>query len=474
MKFFLNNKSTQSINRVLIISILIVFLLHSISGIVYAEKTPTTKDMMDKGIYYYDPGDNKCIQDQYDSSEASQNSDKIYKSGIDPNGPFILEMFAIHILKASAAKRGEPEENFVTKQHVVALVAFAIGEGGDINNQSVFNPLNLSYKSKDIKSIPWLNNGNGGEQAYGSFDEGVEAYARQINMGYQSRLGKVLSQKESTAADFMYALTHYEKYKGNAAWAGASLPIEQGGIGVDKYYQGRLDFVKTVKNNYEKTAGLVIGTPELEQQKGMYKPSLLQYKDLGNDSVDDYTSSNNTNACDDSNSSQGTAGAMGWELSGPNKMVVYRQADPKWSGKPYICGTIGRCGCWVVTTAIIISTLKNKKINPAQLLDKYGAVYYPTVPAEKEGLNSDNIGTNFDKAEKTLKEGGLIAAYFHAGPFTTIEHMMVIRKVTTDGKFLVYDLRGPDDPNNTKSYTREYLMTKANLQYMFAISKKDN
>lgn len=426
--------------------------------------------MIDKGILYFDPDDYSCEQEQYDASGAlTDNSGKdIYKSGIDPNGPFILEMFAIHILKALAQKTDKPEEDFVTKQHVIALVAFALGEGGDINNQSVFNPMNLGLSADDLPTKKW-GAGTDGTQSYASFDVGIEAYARQFLTDNQDRLGIVLSKKDSTAADFMYALTHYEKYKGNAFWAAASLGNP------DAYYQGRLDLVKSVKNNYEKTAGLIIGTNEYEQPKGMYKPSLLQYKDIGSGSVDDYTSTTSTNACEDSGSSTTTAGEGGWDLKGHNSIVVYEQSDPKWAGKPYSnCGTIGKCGCWVVTTAIIISTLKNKKINPGQLLNKYGTTHYPDAPAIAEGLNADNIGTNFDKAEKTLRDGGLIAAYFTGPPFTTNVHMMVIRKVQSNGEFLVYDLRGVNDQNNQKSYTREFLATKANLSEMYAISKKGN
>jgi hypothetical protein len=454
--------------KVVYLFLISIFLFSS--AIVRAE-VPTTKQMIDKGILYFDPDDYSCEQEQYDASGAltDNNGKDIYKSGIDPNGPFILEMFAIHILKALAQKTDKPEENFVTKQHVIALVAFALGEGGDINNQSVFNPMNLGLSADDLPTKKW-GAGTDGTQSYASFDVGIEAYARQFLTDNQDRLGIVLSKKDSTAADFMYALTHYEKYKGNAFWAAASLGNP------DAYYQGRLDLVKSVKNNYEKTAGLIIGTNEYEQPKGMYKPSLLQYKDIGSGSVDDYTSATSTNACDNSGGSTSSAGEGGWDLKGPNSMVVYRQGDPKWANKPYnaCSSTIGRCGCWVVTTAIIISTLTNKKINPGQLLDKYGTTLYPTIPATKEGLDVDHIGTNLDRAEKTLRDGGLVAAYFTGPPFTTDIHMMVIRKVQSNGEFLVYDLRGVNDQNNQKSYTREYLATKTNLSKMYAISKKGN
>ena len=460
---------------IMVINILILSLFAPIVRAI----APTTQDMIHKGILYYDPGytnctDKKNINDPTTDGKVIDDT-TIYDSGLDPDGPFILEQFAIHILKASAQKLDLPEEDLVTKQHVVALVAFAIGEGGDINNASVFNPWNLSYRSKDIIPIPWANNGAAGEQAYKSFNQGVEAYARQINMGYQSRLGKVLSKKDSTAAEFMHALTYYKEFKGNLAWAGASESDPDG------YYRDRMVLVKQVKNNYEKQAGLVIGTQKEEQDEAMYKPSLLQFGDVKNDNVDDYTKSQYDEPCDEEDSGGGTASGNGWDLSGPNKMTFYRQRDPKWASYPFPCDrspTIGGCGCWAVTSASIISTLSNKKINPKELVQKYGNAQWLIGPPTDYGLESRKIGTNgsdFDLVVKTLKSGGLVGMYSLTGTFTTVQHMMIIRKVSDDGKlFYVYDLHNPNSEVNQKGYTRQELKEEGNLQEMYIVTKKSD
>jgi hypothetical protein len=460
---------------IMVINILILSLFAPIVRAI----APTTQDMIHNGVLFYDPGYKNCVDKKNINDPSTDgkviDDTTIYDSGLDPDGPFILEQFAIHILKASAQKLDLPEEDLVTKQHVVALVAFAIGEGGDINNASVFNPWNLSYRSKDIIPIPWANNGAAGEQAYKSFNQGVEAYARQINMGYQSRLGKVLSKKDSTAAEFMHALTYYKEFKGNLAWAGASESDPDG------YYRDRMVLVKQVKNNYEKQAGLVIGTQKEEQDEAMYKPSLLQFGDVKNDNVDDYTKSQYDEPCDEEDSGGGTASGNGWDLSGPNKMTFYRQRDPKWASYPFPCDrspTIGGCGCWAVTSASIISTLSNKKINPKELVQKYGNAQWLIGPPTDYGLESRKIGTNgsdFDLVVKTLKSGGLVGMYSLTGTFTTVQHMMIIRKVSDDGKlFYVYDLHNPNSEVNQKGYTRQELKEEGNLQEMYIVTKKSD
>jgi hypothetical protein len=463
--------------KLTIITVVAFVTLGSAYGSVAYAITPTeSRRAIRMGTEYYNKDDLiSCSQKNADSyndlGDVNNEKGKIYQSGLDKDGPYILEMFVIHILKALAQKTNKPDEDFLTKQHVVALVAFAIGEGGDINNASVFNPMNLGLSADDLPTKVW-GAGTDGTQSYVSFNVGIEAYARQFTTDNQDRLGKVLSDKESTAADFMHALTYYKEFKGNQFWAEASLGNP------DEYYRGRMDLVKTVKNNYEKTAGLVIGTEQEEQVKGMYKPNLLQFADVKNGSVDEYTNNGFDDPCKNETNSNGSPTGTGWDLEGPNKMVFYRQSDPKWASYPFPCNkspTIGGCGCWAVTSASIISTLSNKQINPKELVQKYGSTTWLLTPPTDYGLNSENIGTDFDKAEKVLRSGGLIGMYSLAGTFTKVQHMMVMRKVSDDGKlFYVYDLRDPNSEANKKGYTKEELMGEGNLQEMYAVTKKGN
>ncbi|MEZ6330404.1 MAG: hypothetical protein R3B12_00050 [Candidatus Saccharimonadales bacterium] len=65
--------------------------------------------------------------------------------------------------------------------------------------------------------------------------------------------------------------------------------------------------------------------------------------------------------------------------------------------------------------------------------------------------------------------------FSYAGTFTSSQHMMVMRKVSDDGKlFYVYDLRDPEDKNNKKGFTREELMGAGNLSEMYAVTKRSD
>ncbi|HEV7454147.1 MAG TPA: N-acetylmuramoyl-L-alanine amidase [Candidatus Saccharimonadales bacterium] len=201
-----------------------------------------------------------------DSSGGSWNS------GQQP--PYILESFFIEVLKDIAQKRGvDPMQTTLTEEHVIALVAFAIGEGGDINNHDIFNPLNTGINAPDLAST--AHNASG-LQSFKSFDAGVEANARVMTGNNQRRLSDILIQKASTADEFMKALTYFNNYPGNKLWAEASLPPND-----QSYYQERLHLVAQVRRDYNNTAGLILGTPALEFQTHQTDPSKLVYHPSG-------------------------------------------------------------------------------------------------------------------------------------------------------------------------------------------------
>lgn len=204
------------------------------------------------GCALYDP--NSCSgsggTDLTGGGGAVGGGEGIRATGIQP--PYILEDFAIETLKSVAIKLGVPEANAVTEEHTIALLAFMLGEGGDIANySSTFNPLNTGIRATElIDGNPAAN----GTQAFKSFDAGVEATARTIVGSNQSRLGAVLIQPTSTANQFMEALTYYTRYPGNFFWAEASLPPN-----TDSYYRGRLNLVQQVKARYAEIASVQLG-----------------------------------------------------------------------------------------------------------------------------------------------------------------------------------------------------------------------
>jgi hypothetical protein len=204
---------------------------------------------------------------------GDNNNKGSWSSGQQP--PYILETFMIEVLKDIAQKRGVSQQDILTEEHVIALVAFAIGEGGDINNHDIFNPLNTGINAPDLAST---EHNASGLQSFKSFDAGVEANARVMTGKNQRRLSDILIQPDSTAQEFMKALTYFNQYPGNKLWAEASLPPH-----ADSYYQQRLQLVSQVRKNYTKLAALVIGTPELEFQTGKTVPSKLQFHPEGSE-----------------------------------------------------------------------------------------------------------------------------------------------------------------------------------------------
>lgn len=266
----INNRKKTPVKKLFIqISCLVISCLYfSISTA--SALTPEQRAIYNKGINFYDHTDTSCNKsNSISGASAGIDSDgSVYSSGL--SGPYILEQWAIHTLKAVGLKKGGSESDYVTKEHVIALVAFALGEGGDImNTSSIFNPLNTGLKAPEL--IQGAHAGDG-TQSFKSFDAGVEAAARTIVGSNQSRLADVLSKPNSTAKDFMTALTYYQRYNGNKFWAAASLPPNQ-----DSYYRERLSLISTVRNDYKNIASYIIGTQALEQREGKRDPSKLQF-----------------------------------------------------------------------------------------------------------------------------------------------------------------------------------------------------
>lgn len=223
------------------------------------------------------------------STDLSSSGSRIgYVSGLQ--GPYILEQFAIHSLKALALAKGVPESDVLTEDHVVALVAFSIGEGGDIANRNIFNPLNHG-KIKDDNGV-LTGDGTSGFVKYSSFDDGVDSNARVLNGTYQQRIAAALTNKDTTAAQVMHAVSYWKDYattKGfvnDKFWAEASGPGTAGDSTTDGYYQTRVQLVNQVKSNWAGTAGLVVGTEAEEQQAGLKIPSKLTYNPSGSTAVE--------------------------------------------------------------------------------------------------------------------------------------------------------------------------------------------
>lgn len=234
--------------------------------------------------FYDSEGSGSCTLDFTDTDTINDGS--IWSSGLSP--PYILEQFAIETLKAIAKKKAVDQNSAVTQEHVIALVAFMYGEGGDIANPQLFNPLNSGLNAPELIVGAHAPNG---VQSFKSFDAGVEATARTMAGSNQSRLAATLVQSNSSAQQFMYALTYYNKFPGNFFWAEASKPPKQ-----DSYYRTRIQLVQQVRSDYSQLAGTVIGTTALEAIDNVTDSSKLQYRVAGSSDVQ--TTGLSTSGCE--------------------------------------------------------------------------------------------------------------------------------------------------------------------------------
>ena len=259
----------------------IAFILMSIfflSAVIINPVTAYNDFYSENDILFYDENADGVIcppqggGPDFDTGEEPVIDGSVWNSGL--SGPYIVEQYAIEVLKSIAAKKGIDPSNTVTYEHVLALVTFAMGEGGDTANVWLFNLYNSGLNAPEL--IEGEHAGDG-TQSYKSFDAGVEATSRHMVKKIQSRTGYILSQKYSTAEDFFTALTYYDRYDGNSLWAEASVNNPEQYL---NFYKG---VINTVRKDYAKYASIVIGTSALEKIDGIRNESLLQFNPISED-----------------------------------------------------------------------------------------------------------------------------------------------------------------------------------------------
>ncbi|MEI6237449.1 MAG: M23 family metallopeptidase [Candidatus Saccharibacteria bacterium] len=243
----------------ILIAAVIAITSISINGKAFAY----TQFYSDNNIIFYDPNDAGC--GGYTSNDQALTASDTGVWNTTLTGPYNLEDYIVETLRNIALKLNVPEENVLTKEHVLALTAFGYGEGGNIANGWTYNLWNTGKRGEGLVTVDadgkeFSGNGNG-TNGYSTFNMGVEASARtMVSNPYQSRLVNVLADKNSTAEDFMYTLTHFEKSTGNKFWAEAS-DENKDGIGDDAYYNSRLSLVNETRSDYANRASYLMGPP---------------------------------------------------------------------------------------------------------------------------------------------------------------------------------------------------------------------
>lgn len=149
-------------------------------------------------------------------------------------------------------------------------------------------------------------------------------------------------------------------------------------------------------------------------------------------------------------------GPNGWEVTGANAMVLYYQDKAPWASQRYGKGTIKECGCGPTSMAMALATLKkDKTITPKVMADFFadnggqvgGSSCASTwdlfssnsVLAKKYKVQITSLGTDMTKVGPAVKSGSFVLMSQDAGIFTSGGHLLLLRGVTNDGKYLVAD-----------------------------------
>lgn len=282
MKYLLNKHSAQIALRISLALMVVCQLFASLlyPAVAYAI-TQRDLDAITNNRPFYSPGQD-CAEEGALGSLAGNQGVETPKWVTTLQPPYNLEDFAVEALRALAQKQKVPESSTLTQEHVLFFVAYTQREGGNITNNSLYNPWNTGYTAPDLRPA---KHDVGGAQAYLSFNDGVEAYARVWSgtagsSGYQSRMGLVLSQPSSTAEDLARALVYYKQYPGNKAWASASEEPN-----ASKYLQSTFNTIQTARSNYTSIASLLIGPPGNSDRKNLHVPKPLRYKFEGDRST---------------------------------------------------------------------------------------------------------------------------------------------------------------------------------------------
>jgi hypothetical protein len=163
--------------------------------------------------------------------------------------------------------------------------------------------------------------------------------------------------------------------------------------------------------------------------------------------------------------------------------TVYNQNDPKWADVKYGSGTVGPAGCGPSAMAMIITNITGQAVTPADTAT-YGAAHGTAVDSTTYGtahgtavgsttsagsyhnihqVLGDHYGLKYTQLTKDvtvinqgLRDGGLvIMAGTGSVPFTSFGHIIVIRAVTADGKWLIGDSNGAIGQANSAN-TKEW------------------
>ncbi len=132
-------------------------------------------------------------------------------------------------------------------------------------------------------------------------------------------------------------------------------------------------------------------------------------------------------------------------------LVYYNQGEDPWRDAPYGSDPIGGYGCGPTAMAMVVSSLTDQTVDPAQMAawavgEGYWAPgsgsYHSLIQGAAWAYGLDVSSWRDFRADRLLEDlsgGSVFVALMGPGHFTTNGHFIVLRGVTMDGRVLVAD-----------------------------------
>jgi hypothetical protein len=164
--------------------------------------------------------------------------------------------------------------------------------------------------------------------------------------------------------------------------------------------------------------------------------------------------------------------------------AIYNQNDPRWDKKPYGTSTIGAAGCGPSAMAMIITALGGSQVTPLDTAT-YGAANgtfiegvgsswsIQTTIGNHWNLKSTKIPAAVANINESLRSGNLIiTSGTGSAPYTTSGHYIVIRAVTSNGKWLIGDSNSNIGiSNSSKEWDPDSILVNTAKSNIWAVSK---
>ena len=167
----------------------------------------------------------------------------------------------------------------------------------------------------------------------------------------------------------------------------------------------------------------------------------------------------------------------------PVPVIYYNQRDPQYGKLPFGTDIIETHGCGPTAMAMVVSSLTDKPMNPAQMAqwayengywkERKGALH-DLIPAVAQAWGLDVVGYQAEDANQVLaalEQKKLVVVLMWPGHFTASGHFIILRGLDEDGKVVVRETCGVVAKSGETSRTRHRLWNRAGPRQQFPAKK---